>query len=130
LGNYSVEKLPDEPIVISTAFPEWRAMTEWDPFFNDFIACIDACTEPVYYIGNLTEYRPDVQDVIIAANNATRSAKSILFHPNVKQFLLVTKMKLVEMAGNGLRSSTFGSVNIVIFSSLEEALAHARRNLA
>lgn len=126
MKTFTVEKLLDEPIIISTAFTEWRAVTHMDAFLDEFNACIEQCDEPVHYIADLTKWHPDLTDIIVAANKAARNANAILHHPKVLDFLLVTSMPVVELAGKGLSSHTFGQVNVAVFSTVDEALDRAR----
>ncbi len=126
MTTFSIEKLANEPIIISTAFPEWRAVMEMDTFLDHLTALLDTCDEPVEYVADLTDWHPDLPDIIAAANKAARSANAVLHHPSIREFLLVTPLRVVELAGKGLNSNAFGHVNVVVFRTLEEALKYAR----
>ncbi len=127
MKTYSVEKLPGEPIVISTAFPDWNAFDYMEPFMKDLIHLIDQAEEQdLYYVINLAAWSPKLPEIVQAANAAGRGGNTILHHPKIRKLLIVTQMKLVEIAGHGLNSDLFGKLPVAIFTSLEDAIAEAR----
>jgi hypothetical protein len=60
----------------------------------------------------------------------TRETGALLTHPLMKEFLVVTNVKLVELAAKGLSSDIFGNVAVQVFETLEDALAYAREQIA
>lgn len=126
MSTYSVQILPDAPVILSTAFDTWRVSTDMTPFIEDFLEQIQQIDYPVYYIADLSEWRPNFNDVVMAANQAARSANAMLHHPMVREFLVVTDMRLVDLAARGLNAEVFGSVPVKVFQTVDEALAYAR----
>lgn len=128
MTTYTTERLPGEPIVISHNTADWKIGTHLPEASEAAIAMLEAANEPCYYISDMSLVSMSLDDVIKAANHAARGGSDILHHPLMKQFLLVTNSRLVELAGKGLEHDVFGNVNIRVFTSLEDALTYAREH--
>lgn len=126
MSTYSVQILPDAPVILSTAFDTWRVSTDMTPFVEEFLSQIQQIDHPVYYIADLTAWQPNFNDVVMAANQSARSANAMLHHPMVREFLVVTDMRLVDLAAKGLNADVFGNVPVKVFQTLDDALAYAR----
>ncbi len=126
MSTHGVEKLPGEPILVSTVFEAWNSVDELGDGLNQAIEHLDAADEPLYLVADVSGLKLDLRDVILVANQTARGSKAILHHPNLREFLVVTDLKLFELAARGLDSEIFGNVPVSVFGTLEEALEHAR----
>jgi hypothetical protein len=126
MSTHGIEKLPGEPILVSTVFEAWNSVDELGGGIGQTIEYLDAADEPLYLIADVTGLKLDLRDVILVANQTARGSKAVLHHPNLREFLVVTDLKLFELASKGLDSQAFGNVPVSVFGTLEEALAYAR----
>jgi hypothetical protein len=128
MSTHEIEKLPGEPILVSTVFGAWSSGDELElgDSLDQVIEYLDAADEPLYYVADVSGLKLDLPDMILTANQTARGSKAILHHPNLREFLVVTEAKLIELASRGLGSEVFGNVPVAVFQTLEEALAYAR----
>jgi hypothetical protein len=127
MSTHQIEKLPGEPILVST-MPEARNVTDdLLTTIDQIMEHLDAADEPLYYIANFSRgMKLSLQDVIRAANQAARGSNTMLHHPNLREFLVVTDTRIIDLAARGLDSEIFGNVPVSVFQTLEEALEYAR----
>lgn len=124
--SYSIEKLPDEPILIVTLHKEFAFSRDSVAANMEAKAVLDQSKEPLYYVADTSAVRFNMDETVEGSNFASRGETAIFQHPNIKQVLLVVGDIMQEMTAAGMRSEAFGSVNILTFASREDALAHAR----
>ncbi len=70
-----------------------------------------------------------MNELIEVTNWLARDETSSWRHPNLRQVLLVTQDNLTRIAAKGMNSELFGNMNIAVFTTLDDALAHARSEL-
>lgn len=127
MGNYVIEKIPGEPIVLGTTLEAWRAEVDIPLWANDLYQELDAQTGPVVYIGNLLAGKPWSMDELVRTANAVALGRRPVFqHPNIREVLIVTQHGLVKLAAKGLSSDLFGRVPVKVFESVDDAFAYAR----
>jgi hypothetical protein len=128
MSTYTVEKLPDDPIIYCWFSESWKAV-DLPAVFEEVAAILDVEEKPLTLITCAQDIDLTIEDVISTANLATRQANSLLRHPNLREFVFVTKVKLLQLAARGLNSDIFGNVSVKIFDLEEEAFAYARGKL-
>ena len=128
MSTYTVEKLPDEPIVYSWLSETWKA-DELAAVAEDLLAIFDAADEPPFYISNVENVSLNLEEIITSASLVARGGGSVLHHPNIREYILVTKAKLLQLAAKGLGSDTFGNLPVKIFETEDEAFAYARARI-
>jgi hypothetical protein len=78
-------------------------------------------------VSDLRNVRLDFED-ILAGGSIVRSGdgKAFVNHPKLLKSMVVFNNRVMEMTVKGLSSATFGSLDIPLFQSVEEALNAAR----
>ena len=123
--TYSVEKLPDEPIVISTISASF-SMDQYEQFLDDLTELLDMQTEPVYHVTVVNKHSFSFQEVLVSTNRSSRGPNPILHHPNLAGMVTVTTNKIIRLASKGLNSEIFGNIHIDLFETMDEALDFVR----
>lgn len=126
---YTIEKLPDAPVVIFVHETK-QFSTEMDPAIHDIVAVLDAQSEPVFLIMDIRQVSWGMDDVTIGANAVTRRPEAMLHHPNMREVLFISTLGLIKLAAQGLRSAAFGGVNVRVFDTTEQALDYCRERIA
>lgn len=126
MPGYHLEKLPDEPIVISVLHEDWDIESELSQIITELTAVFDTASQPLYFISDIVEISVDMQGMIAAANLVTRGDGALFQHPNLKVVLVVTQNKMLELAAKGVNSEVFGFAPTQVFTNREETLAYAR----
>jgi hypothetical protein len=127
--NYTIEKLSDEPIVIAVN-SAYLGPAEGQDFIAALVACLDAQTEKVYLISDVSAVQLNVNDLIEGASQMSRGQKPPFRHPKIIENVLVTTSGIAKLAAKGLSSPIFGGVQMVSVDTQEEALAYCRSKLA
>jgi len=125
---YSIDKLPDEPILL--VIHEGRqSLQEIDQVQSDLAAVLDAQTEPVFLVLDIRELSIGLDDMPGAAAMATQGPGGLLHHANVRESLLVSSSALVKLGAQGMRTATFGNVNVRVFETTEQAIDYCRKQI-
>ncbi len=128
--SHTVEKLPDEPIVVITIYEDFEFAKENLEIYAEAIALIESHHEPIIFIANMLDANLNLNTLVSGTNFASRGIGALFHHPNVQQVIFVTTSKLVNLAANGLNSPVFGYVDVEVFPTLEAALAHAQEKVS
>lgn len=130
---YTIDKLPDEPVLVFNQDPVFDPNQSVPQTVADVAAALDAQPGPVFMIYNIGAMSIELDDLIQAASRAGRGAQgssAVLHHPNVRENVYVVSHPVVRMAVKGLESATFGRARVILFATLDEALAYCRGKLA
>ncbi|MBK8024224.1 MAG: hypothetical protein IPK19_23010 [Chloroflexi bacterium] len=126
--NYSVQTLPDEPIVLVTVGAEHSVGAESLQSMVETLETLDAQPGGVFLVYNLEEVSFSLDDVVSAITMATRQSR-VFEHRNVMEILIVTRTTLVKIAANRMSSPLFGGHKMRVFESLDSALTYARATI-
>jgi hypothetical protein len=106
--TYTIEKLPNEPIILHTLLAEHSFSLHGEQSLTDVFNMLDAQAVPVYLIFDMVEANFNLDDVMRAANVAMKQIK-LLSHPNLREAVVVTHSRLIKLAADGMKSATFGN---------------------
>lgn len=124
--SYTIEKLPDEPIVIQTIRSD-DTVVEAPDSIDTMSELLEAQGEPVFLIYDVSGATFTLDDILAGSNQASRSEKPILKHPKIREIIVVSASELIKLAAKGLSAPIFGHVAIRVFETLEGALAYCRQ---
>ena len=128
--SYSVEKLPGEPIVVSTMLDDFSVADHLPGMIDELSALFDSQPEPVYYISDVGHLSLNLEDILFGSTATARGQNPVLHHPNIKRTILVTSSKMIKLAVKGMNSEVFGNIRIDLFETVDEAFAYVREQLA
>ena len=123
--SFTVKKHPELPCLIVTVLPGFRLkrdMPESDRLTREIL---DA-EGPLFNILDLTQARLALSDVIDGANMGSRGSQPIWKDRRIRQTLLITTSRVIEMAAAGMNSPAFGNINVRVFATFEDALKFVR----
>jgi hypothetical protein len=123
---YTIEKLPDEPIVIITLNESFSVTAHQDQSILDLRKTFDAQPEPVIYIQDLLLLTITFSELAELASLLTRTPTALFRHPKIKKIISVTTDKALLLTYKGLRTDLFGRIDITAVDTLDKALALAR----
>jgi hypothetical protein len=120
-----IEMLPGEPILIQTLDKEFNFSTDGKPLLEKTIATLDAQSEPIFYIADMSEVDFSLDDMIGASNLVTRQV-ALFRHPKMREGIIITESWMMGLAAKGLNSPIFGNIKVKVFKTRDEALAYVR----
>lgn len=115
---YYIEQYLDDPVFIVRPDENYGG-EEITRFNTDLEAILNAAADPVTMILDLTRLRISFEDIQVL----TQSSVSLLQHPAVKKYLIVTQSKGLDALAKELEIE---GIRVFIFSTLGEALEYAR----
>ena len=128
--SYSIERHPELPAIIARWHSDFNFSREAQDYVKDMHRRLDEAESPVYYVLDMHEWHDmTLNELVHAANLATRSETSNFHHPNNLGNLVITNDPAVELSVKGLRSDVFGNAKTFIFAKLEDALEYIRREI-
>ena len=129
--SYSLELLPDEPILIITLHESYNHERDFEAYLNEAVVLLDSLDRPVYSITDITHIKVNIfQDFITGFNQVFRGQGATINHPNIDKVIIVSTDKLMKLGAKGLNSATFGFLSVPVFDTPEEALTYARALIA
>lgn len=127
--SQSIKKVPDLPAYLHTLNADFTS-AETEEMLTLANTTLDGAQEKVYYIVDMRAYSLSLDDMITGANLAARGQKPALHHPNVIETIFVSSASMLRLAAKGLGTATFGGARVIVFDTLDEALAYCREKCA
>jgi hypothetical protein len=123
----TVEKFPNEPIIIQTMSPDYQLRLEMPKVYPSLREILDQQAEPVFWVVNISAVlQITVEDLLIGTEMVAQGEKALYRHPNIREVLYVSTNPMIQLAVEGVRSDSFGNLKVLIFENLETALRYAR----
>jgi hypothetical protein len=126
---YKVERLSGEPVIIVT----WQGpFSEKSIVEKDFIAACDdvvslmGSERPVVRIDDVRGVKVDFGDLVVGMGVARKKLPGSPSDPSIKA-LIVGSGFLWDLASKGAKQLQYGAIDIPLFTSMEDALATARK---
>jgi hypothetical protein len=129
MPNYTIQRLPGEPIILGKAFAAWNTAADMPAFTQHLLRLLDDCAERVFWIADMSDWRPDVMELIITAHEMARSTTAVARHPKIREVIAVSQLPGVELAARGLNSQAFRFTHVRVCRTVEEALDYARQQI-
>jgi len=126
MALFTVEKLPNLPIVLFTSLPGYDIMHDLGDSIMAAVQIIEAQSRPIYYIQDIHNLEIDFEGVVDAANQLSRGDSPLYHHPKIIKVIGVTSDAAVRMAFKGMNSAVFGNTEVLAFDTVDEAIAYVR----
>jgi hypothetical protein len=127
--SYTLEKLPNEAIIVYTQGPATHETQGIVETLDDIAHFLNAQSDAVFLIWNVGGMSIDMDDLIQSASKAGRGSNAVLHHSRVRENVYVVSNRMVRLAIKGLESATFGRAKVIQFDTLDEALSYCREQL-
>lgn len=123
--RYEIRKLPNEPIIIAGLNADFSISEDGAACAEEIIEFLDRQRERVFLIVNILHLAFSFEDILGGSSLATRQIE-LFKHPNMREGIVITQSRMVELASRGLSSEVFGRIKLRSFKTLDEALSYAR----
>ncbi|MBN2304760.1 MAG: hypothetical protein JXQ72_09805 [Anaerolineae bacterium] len=127
MATYTVQKLPDESIVIITTHEGYDPSQHVTEAAKAVNRVLDKVSGPVVFIQDLTSVKTDMDDIMVAADTTGRGDAAPFHHANIGEIITVTQDPILRRVFEGMQTDTYGNIKMVILDTLDEALAYARQ---
>ncbi|MBI5961286.1 MAG: hypothetical protein HY866_21285 [Chloroflexi bacterium] len=123
--SFKVEQISGEPIITITLYPDFNFSEENALSVQAMLDLLNAASQPSFLLIDM-QASPDLGQIVVGADLATRGPNPLMHHKNVRQVLVATTDDLIAQVSRGLASQLFGHVNIEVFPTMNDALRYAR----
>lgn len=131
MSAYTIEHHATLPAVIVTWHEDFEFVRDARAQSNAMREVLNSQDSPIYYVMDLTTWNKMPFNELMEATSMAARGKDANFHnANNIATLIVTKDPAVRISAEGLRSDAFGNANVMVFSSIDDALAHISENPA
>jgi hypothetical protein len=125
-----IDRLASEPILMVTISNPLDVKNELPVFADQSKAALDANASPLWVILNTTGVKLAFSNMTEGLAMVTRGKFAVFKHPNAAGFVIAADNDLIRLAASALRQAQYGSVNVTLVTTLDEALANVRSKLA
>lgn len=127
--SFSIEKLPDEPIVICTLDKDFRG-AEYNGFLSELGKLLEGEPGPVYRITYSLAITPLIfSDIVTMLGEETKSGKpGTITDPRIRM-IIVSAASDAQFPIDSVKQDQYGAFDVPLFATVDEALAYARAEL-
>jgi len=127
---FSTRQLPGEPIVIATAHSPLKIETDMPELAKQITEFLQKIPGKIYYISDTSLLdHLEFRDVVIGMAEVTRGPAAFLSNERL-QTIVVGSTQMIQLAVQSVSQEQYGGLNIVLYSSLDEAIQYARNQIA
>jgi hypothetical protein len=124
--NYSVNLLPNEPIITAICEEGFKLGADMIPMIQDIRTILDTANSKHLIIFDLQHATFGLDDIISVANIVNRPEISVADHPQVAGMIVVSTNKVIALGAKGMNTPAFKNFSLPLFPTLDEAVAYAR----
>lgn len=128
--HHSIEVLDDLPVLIVRFEEGFGGSEDIKAYVHDLGQAYDSLEKKVYNITDTRNLSLTFDKVMEFLRVSMRDNQNLTRHPMKLGNIVVTSSSFYQAIIKGLRSATFGNMNIQVFESLDEALNWVRTQAA
>jgi len=127
--GFQVEWGADLPVIVARWGEEFSYEHDFPAQREQVRRLLDRSDQPVYYVLDFRDYVLKVQELIPCLNAATREPQSNFHHPNVERIVFFTQSAVIKKVAQGVNSRMYGSLDVLVVHSIEEAYANIQKGV-
>jgi len=127
--SYTLEKLPNEPIILDILNADYNRAADAQPHLNDLFALLEVQPTPVFLIFDISEVTFSFDDILQGIKLATKQYQ-VFKHPKIQENIFVTSARFMKLASEGMHNPIFGGLSLRTIDTRAAALAYARAQAA
>ena len=121
-------RLPDEPIVIVEICPTLDPQREVYEIADTIAEMFAGEEGPIYRINDFTNMELPFSGLVMGLGLEAQGRPGSLSDPRIKPIFVGTS-KMVGLGAKSARQEHYGGLEILLFATLDDALAHIRAEL-
>ncbi len=125
--TYKIERFNDLPMILSNWDADFSVGNDLVTYNTELATMLDAETHPVYHIVDMREVKMTFTDVMSAIQIGIKGEQATANHRNIKQIVVVTHSRMINMAAKGLNTVSFGNIDMAVFETVEDAIGYVRQ---
>jgi hypothetical protein len=125
----SVEKLPDEPIVLVRITNPLDVSRDIPYLIQELERIFDASPEQLFDITDTIGLNVSFGELVAGMAALTKGKSNVLRHPKVSGYAIVADSGLVQLGVSALGQVQYGNISAKVVTTLDEAFVVAREAL-
>lgn len=125
---YKVERLPNEPIIVVT----WQSPTDPGEDADKMCEEVDACIKPdetkVYCINDFREVKINFSALVSGMAVQRQNRPGAAGDPRIRS-IMIGSGTLWDLASKAAKQLQYGGLDMPLFATLDDAIAHAREKI-
>jgi hypothetical protein len=122
---YEVKILPAEPIVFVSITPPFNPLSDVPEAYTKAAQLSQTIPGTVFMLSDVSTISLSLDDMI----NGMAMLRGVLPKDNRYRFLAIGSAELIKFAAQAMKQAQYGNVDIRLFASLDEAVAHVHAEL-
>ena len=127
---FKVEKVPNEPIVISTISNPYDAMVDSAGIAQELLQILSETSDTIYYVADMSNLNVSFSELTVGLAHAFRTPGSPYANPRLKTLPVGSAGMIKFGVEAASQQSNYGKQQIQLYASVDEALAFARDEIA
>src|SRR5688500_16510571 len=119
---YKVEKLPNEPILVTAVLNPFKVSEEFPLYIEAVVKALDEATEPLYFISDAVGLKVSFGDVVSGLGFVTKGKITYINHRNMRKMIAIADSDLIRMAVNAVGQKQYGEHVAQVYPTAEAAL--------
>ncbi len=128
--KYKIEVLSDLPVLITSFEEDFGSTEDIESYIAELVATYDSLDHKVYAITDTTNLKLTFDKVMEFLRVALRTDENLNRHPNKIGNIVITTSNFYQAVIKGLRTASFGNMQLEVFDSRESALSWVRDQAA
>lgn len=124
---FTVNKLPDRPVVVFEPEERFKLIKMLPKMIEDVTKVLDTLDAPVYYISDVRKATISLDDVFLGMTQVVLGERPFLRHENIREVLIITANPVLKRVARGIGSGLYGEISVKIFPDRDSALAYVDR---
>jgi hypothetical protein len=126
---YSIQKLPDEPIIIDT-HGEPMEVANYPNFVKELVVAVTSIEGPIYRITDLSDMSFSFPTLVLVLAEETRAGvPGTAGDPRVN-LNLVAQGEIAELIQASVIQKQYGARQMMFFSTVDDALCYVREQIS
>lgn len=122
--SYKVEKVRDKPIIIFTIEQGFKFEKSTEDVQQEIASIVEGLTKPIFLITDFSRIDMTFSELVLALGNA-RSGVAGSFSDQRLRNVFVGHDDMVDLAAKSLFQTQYGKIPVLVFTTLDEAIAYA-----
>ncbi len=129
--SFALETRTDVPAIVVTLHANFDATVDMPQITREFTSLIASMVTPIFLVVDFRAAinRADMNNIQMGAFLATQADTPVFNHPDVREIIFVSVSDVMKLVVEGLRTPTYGSLNVTLVKDLDEVLELIRGRL-
>jgi len=128
--TYEIKQINNKPIWVAILSEPYNPATDSQGVSQEMASLTEDVQGHIYYISDIRSVDVEFSDIVTGLAQAFKSGVQTFYTDPRVTIITVATDELVKMATEAVKQEQYGSIDIKMYPSVEEAVAHAEELIA